>query len=509
MTRSFIFSVSLFILASFAFAPISAEAAVRSLWLGHSGADVTAMQNKLIAGGYLAQGKATSYFGALTEAALKKFQCEKKIVCAGSRTAGYGVYGPKTRAVLGGVAEGPADGTQNPGNLTGKSLTGPYTGPLEFSGWVPDWRAASGTKDVIPNLSKLSSIMPFGYKVSDTGKLLGKDKFSQDPWTGLIAAAKARGVKVVPTVVWLEGGPIHNVLSNQRARIALEDEIAALVKDNNFDGIDIDFEAKKHETIDYFSTFLKGLDMRMGEKLIYCTIEARMPLESRYLPGQTIPPDAMDYANDYNALNRYCDRVEIMAYDQGTIDKRLNAARSAPYAPVADPGWVGVLVQLAAQSIAKDKIIIGVPTYGYEYEVTPLLSGGFSYKRLWAFNPNYGKQIAAQLGITPMRTSANEMGFTYDPAKLAAIAPSGDNSTELQQAQTTPSTSVAQNLGSQVDTTKPFNYLTWSDATAIADKVALARELGVRGIAVFSLGGAQDIGMWTALQDPKDLASFR
>jgi spore germination protein YaaH len=492
---------SALLLTGFLLMPTGAEAAVRSLWLGHSGADVTALQNKLIAGGYLASGKATGYFGPLTDAALKKFQCAQKIICSGTRTTGYGVYGPKTQLALGGgTIQGPADGTQNPGNLTGLSLSKPYTGPLEFSGWVPDWRAASGTKDVLPNLNKLSSVMPFGYSVSDTGKLLDKDKFSKEPWASFISTAKAQGVKVVPTVVWLEGTPIHNVLSVQSSRIALAEEIAALVKANNFDGIDIDFEAKKHETIDYFSTFLKGLDMRMGDKLIYCTIEARMPLESRYLPGQTIPPDAMDYANDYNALNRYCDRVEMMTYDQGTIDRRLNAARSAPYAPVADPGWVGTLVQLAAQSIAKDKLIIGVATYGYEYEVTPLLTGGFSYKRLWAFNPNYAKQIAAQLGITPTRTSANEMGFTFDPARLAAIAPSGDNSTQLQQAQTTPASSIAQNLGSQVDTTKPFNYLTWSDAAAIADKVALARELGVRGIAVFSLGGAQDAGMWEVLK---------
>lgn len=491
---------SFVLLVAINLAPAGVEAAVRSLSLGLSGNDVTTLQTKLIAEGYLPAGKASGYFGPLTETALKKFQCEKGILCSGSPALGYGVYGPKTRAVLEG-ATGPAVGTQNPGTLNGKSLTANYTGPLEFSGWVPDWRAASSTKDVLPNLNKLSSVMPFGYKVSNAGKLMGKDKFSAEPWASMISAARAQGVKVVPTVVWGEGTPIHNVLSNQAARIALEDEIAAVVKQNNYDGIDIDFEAKKHETIQYFSTFLKGLDMRMGDKLIYCTVEARMPVENRYSPGATIPPDATDYANDYNALNRYCDRVEIMAYDQGTIDQRLNAARSAPYAPVADPGWVGTVVQLAAQSIAKNKLIIGVPTYGYEYEVTPLLNGGgFRYRMLWAFNPNYATQIAAKLGITPNRTSAGEVGFTYDPDALAAIAPTNGDSTQTQQAQTTPSTSVAQNLGSQVNTNKPFNYLTWSDAQAIADKVALARQLGVRGVAVFSLGGAQDAAMWSVLK---------
>src|SRR3989338_7109863 len=110
-------------------------------------------------------------------------------------------------------------------------------------------------------------------------------------------------------------------------------------------------------------------------------------------------------------MNKYCDRVEIMAYDQGTINVRLNAARTAPYAPVADPGWVENMVTLASQSIARNKIIIGIPTYGYEYTVTPISNGTYKYKVLWPFNPRYALDIAAQLNITPMRNSAGEIGF--------------------------------------------------------------------------------------------------
>src|SRR5205085_1467678 len=98
----------------------------------------------------------------------------------------------------------------------------------------------------------------------------------------------------------------------------LEDDITALVMANNFDGIDIDFEAKLTQTRPYFSTFLKGLYQRMGKKWVYCTIESRTPVSSRY-PDGNVPADATDYANDYVAINRYCDRVQIMAYDQGSV----------------------------------------------------------------------------------------------------------------------------------------------------------------------------------------------
>ena len=462
--------------------------------LGLSGSDVAALQNKLISQGYLAEGKATGYFGSLTQAAIQKFQCAQGIACSNLTTTGYGIAGPKTQAVLASVSAIPIQ----PATVDGTSLTGRATGPFEFSGWVPDWRAASGTQDVLPHLNKLTSVMPFGYTVSSAGKLIDSADIKQEPWKSFIAEAKKQKVRVIPTVMWGDGVSIHKILSNTVTRIALENEIANMVKQNDFDGVDIDFEAKQSRTINYFSTFLKGLYQRMGKKWVYCIIEARMPLENRYLPGAKIPADATEYANDFEQMNKYCDRVEIMAYDQGTIDVRLIAARKAPYAPVADPGWVENLVVLAARTISKNKLIIGVPTYGYEYQVTPLAGSGFQYKRLWAFNPKYAIDIAAQLGIAPLRTSANELGFIYDPAALTAIAPIGNNQALAQGI--TPSTTIAQNAAFQVNTSQPFNYLTWSDSQAIADKVILARKLGVRGIAVFSLGGAEDQTMWNILK---------
>lgn len=492
--RMQIFKTTFILLLFLLLVPLSVFSTTRSLSLGMSGSDVTTLQNELIARGYLSAGSNTGYFGPQTLAAVKKFQCAQNIICDNSTLSGYGIAGLKTQSAL---ANDTPTSPSTGGIITGKSLTGPATGRFEFSGWIPDWRSASGTQDVLPHLSQLTSVMPFAYSVSSQGHLVDHAKITQEPWPSFIASAKQKKVRIIPTIMWGDGVAMQKILSNSSTRIALENEIASLVKQNGFDGVDIDFEAKQSKTRDYFSTFLKGLYQRLQGKWVYCTIEARQPLIDRYSPGATIPPDATDYANDYVQINKYCDRVEIMAYDQGTIDVRLNVARSAPYAPVADPGWVEDLVILAAQNIAKNKIILGVPTYGYEYQVTPT-AGSFQYNRLWAFNPPYALQIAAQLGIPPHRTSANELGYIYNPNTLKAMAPTGGDTTTTQQL--TATTTVVQNAGSQVNTNQPFNYVTWSDAQAIADKVALAHRLGLRGVAVFSLGGVEDQGMWNILK---------
>lgn len=500
-------------------AALPANASARTLIQGMSGTDVKTLQTQLAAKGYFS-ASATGYFGPATLSAVKKFQCAQAIVCSGSS---YGIAGPKTQAALGGSGGTTSGGSTSagagsanigskyvpppagvvPGSdpnqqgvLTGYSIGPKWTGALEFSGWVPDWRAQQGVNDVTPHLRQLTSVMPFGYKVNMEGQVVGDFIPTMEPWKTFIADAKAKGVRVVPSVVIGDGPTNHEVLSNTTKRKALVAELVNIVKANGFDGIDIDFEAKQARTKDYFSTFLKELYAAMGNKWVYCTIESRSPLNHRYLPGQTIPPDALDYANDYSAMNKYCDRVEIMAYDQGIVDRLLNSARSAPYAPVADPGWTGAMIELAAQSIEKKKLILGVATYGYEYKVTPTGGGNFDYQMLWAFNPNYATDIASKLGITPHRTSANEMGFTYDPDKLKD-APTGGQTTRTMQ---TPATGSTQNLGSQLSGSKPFNYVTWSDAIAIKEKIDQAREYGLRGVAVFSLGGAQDPNMWSILK---------
>lgn len=480
------FTKAITIAAFFMLFCIPALASARTLTVGVSGSDVTAMQTALISKGYMSAGRNTGYFGQETLAAVKKFQCDKGIVCSGSS---YGMVGPQTQSALG---------------LTGgtTSSSGGSSAKLEFGGWIPYWHVDQGIADVSPHLSQLTEISPFEYTVNSDGLAIDADNIDGPAWQAFIAKAKAAHVRVIPTVMWGNGAAEHAILSNTAKRIALEDQIANLVKLEGFDGIDIDFEAKKAETKDYFSTFLKGLYQRMGNKWVYCSIEARMPLDHRYGIGGTPPPDATEYANDYSALNKYCDRVEIMAYDQGSIDTILNGARAQPYVPVADPTWVESIVNLAAQTIDKKKILIGVPTYGYEYQV--MSSGsGYKYKLLWAFNQNYATQLASLLNIAPSRNSANELSFMYkstpqtqslsDQASVPGSVTAGGN-TNL------PPTDVYTQSALATSLQTPFNIVWWSDAQAIADKVALARKLGVRGVAVFKFDGSEDPKIWNVLK---------
>ena len=80
----------------------------RSLVIGTRHQEVRHLQRLLNSLGYTVSangpgspGNETDFFGKVTEAALRRFQCERFTLCAGApETTGYGFLGPKTRALL-------------------------------------------------------------------------------------------------------------------------------------------------------------------------------------------------------------------------------------------------------------------------------------------------------------------------------------------------------------------------------------------------------------------------
>lgn len=364
---------------------------------------------------------------------------------------------------------------------------------LEVSGWIPYWAIAKGTKTAISNITSFTEISPFAYSVKTDGSLADTAGIKKGSWKKLITAAEANNVKVIPSVMWSDRENIKRVLSDEMLRTHHVAHVAKVVSDNDFDGIDIDYENKSASTRIYFSLFLKELKAKLGDKMLVCTVEARTPPDSLY---RVIPAD-LEYANDYKEINKYCDRVRIMTYDQQTADWKLNGAAGGPYAPLSDIAWVRKVMDLAAKDISKDKLVMGIPTYGHEYEVTVSPTGGFSYKKLWAFNPGYVPEITKKYKVTTSRADHGEMMVSYIPKKSAAYKK------KLTILSSVPKGEIAieQAIRYAKESSKPttVNVLWWHDAGAIKQNLDLASTLGLRGVTFFKIDGSADKGMWSLI----------
>jgi spore germination protein YaaH len=359
---------------------------------------------------------------------------------------------------------------------------------LMVGAWLPYWQDASGSQEVALNLTSFNEVSPFSYEINSQGLITDDLLIGSGVWAPYFAALKSANVKIIPTIAYFDANGIYTLLSNAATRQHAEDTIAQLVQGEGFNGIDIDFEGMTPATRPYYSLFIEGLAMRLhpeGQSLT-CTVVPRTPPSSLYVT----PPANIVYPENYPLLNQYCDEVRLMAYDQEGVDLKLDASKGGNgtlYGAVADPDWVKKLVTYALQYISPKKIVLGIPTYGYEYEVS-WANNVTTYQVVRAFDYDDAMARAQAIGVTPARNNAGELSFTYQ------------SSTYVQSSNTytIPSTEPAA-LMTPSSTAPTTFFVSFPDATSIMQKVALAAQYGLKGVMLFKADGQMDPAIWSQL----------
>jgi spore germination protein len=362
--------------------------------------------------------------------------------------------------------------------------------PFYYGAWVPYWTSTAGEQQIAINLDSLNEVSPFSYEIVTGGVIKDDLGINKGFWTGWMSAVESGGVKVIPTIAWFDTNGIYNLLSVAATRQAEETNISQLAKANNFNGIDIDFEAMSTSTRPYYSLFIEGLSQRLHaeNKVLTCTVVPRDQPSSVYV----VVPQNLTYAENYTMLNQYCDEVRLMAYDQGTTDLKLDASKGGNgqlYAPTADPDWATKIVQYALQYINPRKIMLGIPTYGYEYEVS-WDDNVTTYQEVRSWDYFGAMDRADSLGIAPVRDNAGELSFTFT------------SSTYIQEP--IDLTSYVSSTEPAVLTTHDPNasttfFASFPDATSELQKVALAKQYGLRGVIFFKADGDIDPSIWNSL----------
>ncbi len=181
-------------------------------------------------------------------------------------------------------------------------------------------------------------------------------------WTedlGLVAAAHARGVRVLATVadVSVRTGRFTSGLSSRilqkPSRTAAH--VAALVDlcvSKGYDGIDVDWEAVRPRKKDRFSAFIADLAAALHAqgKTLSMALGAK---DSE--PGTWSAPQSEDYA----ALGAVVDEFKVMTYD-------YSYSNSLP-GPIAPLAWIDAVLLHAESLVPASKIMMGVPFYGYDW----------------------------------------------------------------------------------------------------------------------------------------------
>ncbi|MCA9361596.1 hypothetical protein KC845_03505 [Candidatus Kaiserbacteria bacterium] len=364
----------------------------------------------------------------------------------------------------------------------------------KVSVWIPWWSDTEGLKSATKNIKKIDAVHPFVFEVGGMeADIVDKANLNERQWKNFLRLARKNDVEVIPTIAWFDGAQIDYILSDKKRRAEHIEKIVDMVDDGRFDGVNIDYEQKLAKNIDDFSVFLKELNKALGKKTLTCAIEARTPADSRY---KEIPVP-LTYANDYSEINKYCDRIELMTYDQQRDDLKLNAKRLGyPYMPVADKEWVEKVLENALKDFDEDKVSVGVATYGRAWDITVAPEWFRDYNKVATLNQPRIKELSEDIYKAPIgRSAGGEAVMSYFPEDsifkvLNALPVPEGTPTGMEAA------AKALLFANATEMEVPVRFITYNDAKSAEDKLALVKKYGLYGVAVFKVDGEEDPDLW-------------
>lgn len=310
--------------------------------------------------------------------------------------------------------------------------------PLGQNFGVNAWIQASADLDkarqsFVDNAEIFATVSPFWYSAQENGSIEKRGDILNEEMKN---AATAKGVKIVPSITnnFDKDSKLSNLLRNDDAT---KQHVAVIINEvvtNNYDGIDIDYENLDPAVKNKFTNFIKTLaeELHKKEKIISVTVQAKQS-DTQSWSGVG--------ALDFTKLGEVADQFRIMTYDHS----RTNTA-PGPIAPVY---WMKEVVEYAKSKVPPEKIVVGIPFYGY----------------LWC--------------TTGSSDKCKNKGLTWE----------GVNNIIAKHEPTIEWNNVAQTPWFlYVDDQKDTKVVNYEDHKSLAAKLEAVKELDVAGIAIWRLG---------------------
>jgi len=237
-------------------------------------------------------------------------------------------------------------------------------------GFLPYWRLDQ-INTIQPN--KLSEINFFSLTAGNDGHLVTVTNGQTDPgWNGwekqstknFLTKAQIMGAKVTFTVAAQDNQLIENILNSNTAQQNLITDVVDQIGKRNLNGVNIDFEYTGEPTDvlqQEFTFFSKKLATQLKQKNPHASLELSiMPLSARQ-------PDLYDFKQIVQVYDQFIG----MSYDYYGQTSDI----AGPVAPMNGFTQGKYFFDVTTtysdylKVIPKDKLVMGVPTYGWEWAV--------------------------------------------------------------------------------------------------------------------------------------------
>ncbi|MFD2923274.1 LysM peptidoglycan-binding domain-containing protein [Halobacillus naozhouensis] len=235
-----------------------------------------------------------------------------------------------------------------------------------------------GAQEVLALGANLTYLSPFMYAIQEDGSIT---EMGDQP---ILEAAHAVNAAPLLVLTNFSGGSFSSdlaaaILRNPDLQETLITNLLELINAKGYAGINIDFEYVYPEDRENYNNFLRRVVERFRpEDLLVST--ALAPKDSADQQG------LLYEAHDYQAHGEIVDFVVLMTYEWGWAGGR-------PWA-IAPINEVREVLDYAVTVIPRDKILMGMPLYGRDWEI-PWEEGTTAR----TISPKEAVQLAARYGV--------------------------------------------------------------------------------------------------------------
>jgi spore germination protein len=236
----------------------------------------------------------------------------------------------------------------------------------EVFGFAPYW-----TINKLDNVdfTTLTTFAYFGVEIGADGNLVkddqGYETFHSSKATEIFRKAHDHGTRVVLTLTLMDNATIKEFLADPQARERAISQAIDEVKNRGIDGVNIDIEYSGNpgsQARDNFSVFVKDMTTAMHteipESQVTVSVYASSAIGSKLY--------------DIASIGATSDAVFMMAYDFATSGSDHVIPTSPLYGHKEGKYWydVSTAVEDFLKVMPADKLILGLPWYGYNYPVS-------------------------------------------------------------------------------------------------------------------------------------------
>lgn len=224
--------------------------------------------------------------------------------------------------------------------------------------WIADWNFDNTIEEVNKTRS-IGNVSPFLYEVTIDGKIKPIDS---KIFAGLRKLPD--DVAITPTIVnRLDKNIIHGFLQNASEWNQTIEFLVNEGKRNNFKGFDVDFEYIDPKLKNNYLQFVKRLSEQLHKNDLTLILS---------LPIRTTSQEDNDFVAvyDWKILGELADEIRIMAYD-------YHHTKTQPGSLIP----VSILEQTlsyARRFVPSEKLVLALPTYGYDWQKNKVDSLYFS-----------------------------------------------------------------------------------------------------------------------------------